>query len=62
MKLPNVNIVIDSVKDAKTKALNTLVTEKSFQKPLQAIIDAEAELAKAVYNAFDEWMNKAKVI
>lgn len=62
MKLPNVNIVIDSVKDAKTKALNTLVTEKSFQKPLQAIIDAEAELAKATYNAFDEWMNKLKVI
>lgn len=62
MKLPNVNIVIDSVKDAKTKALNTLVIEKSFQKPLQAIIDAEAELAKATYNAFDEWMNKLKVI
>lgn len=61
MQLPNVNIAIDSIKDAKTKALNTLVTDKAFQKPLQAFIDAEAQLAKATFNAVDEFFSKFKV-
>ena len=62
MQLPNVNVVIDSIKDAKTKALTTLVTDENFQKPLKTFIDAEAELAKATFSAFEDLVSRFKVI
>lgn len=61
MQFANATNVIDSIKDAKTKALNTLVTEQSFRKPLQAMIDAEAALAKATVDAIDNALSKFKV-
>lgn len=53
---------IETVKTAKSTALKTLVTEESFRKPLQSMIDAEAELAKAAMKAADAFMFKFKMV
>lgn len=53
-------IVIDTVKDAKTTMLKTVVTDESFRKPLQAMVDAEAQLAKALVKSTNEFFGKFK--
>lgn len=61
MQFVNATTVIDSIKDAKTKVLNTVVTEQSFRKPLQSMIDAEAALAKATLDAVEDLVSKFKL-
>ena len=53
-------MVIDTVKDAKTTMLKTVVTDESFRKPLQAMVDAEAQLAKAFVKSTTEFFGKFK--
>lgn len=52
---------IETVKTAKSTVLKTLVNEESFRKPLQSMIDAEAELAKAAFAFMDTLISKAKI-
>ena len=52
---------IDTIKSAKSTALNTSVTDKTFSKPLQEMIDAEAALAKATVKAIEDFVSKFKV-
>jgi hypothetical protein len=40
------NQAIDAIQDLNTKSLKTFVTEESFRKPLQAIVDAQTAYAK----------------
>ena len=60
MQFTNATTAIDSIKDIKTNVLKTLVTEQSFLKPLQAMVDAEAQLAKAAVSAMEEFFSKFK--
>lgn len=53
-------MVIDTVKDMKTNVLKTVVTDESFRKPLQAMVDAEAQLAKAYVKTVTEFAGKFK--
>lgn len=53
-------MVIDTVKDMKTNVLKTVVTDESFRKPLQAMIDAEAQLAKAYVKTVTDFAGKIK--
>lgn len=61
MQFTNATTVIDSIKDAKTKVLKNLVTEQSILKPLQAMVEAEADLAKATFKAFEDMVGKFKL-
>lgn len=54
------NTAIDTIKDAKTNALKTFVTDESFRKPLQAMVEAEATLAKNMAKAFQDALSKFK--
>jgi hypothetical protein len=58
--MTQINTAIDSIKDAKTTALKTFVTDESIRKPLQAMVDAEAALAKNVAKAFQDAFSKFK--
>jgi hypothetical protein len=40
--------------------LKTVVTDESFRKPLQAMVDAEAQLAKAFVKSTNEFFGKFK--
>lgn len=53
-------MVIDTVKDIKTNVLKTVVTDESFRKPLQAMVDAEAQLAKAYVKTVTDFAGKFK--
>ena len=61
MQFTNATTAIDSIKDIKTNVLKTLVTEQSFLKPLQAMVDAEAALAKATVKTFEDLVGKFKL-
>lgn len=61
MQFANATTAIDTIKDAKTKILDTLVTEQSFRKPLQSFVDAEAQLAKATVRAVEDFLTKFKL-
>ena len=62
MQLSQVNTFIDTVKNTKSTVIKTLVTDKTFSAPLQAMVDAEAQLAKATVTAFEDLVAKFKVI
>lgn len=53
--------IIDTIKDAKSTTLKTFVQEEQFRKPLQAMVDAEATLAKAIAKSTETFLSKFKV-
>lgn len=61
MQLSQVNTFIDTLKDTKATIINSLVTDKTFNAPLQAMVEAEAQFAKATITAIDELVAKFKV-
>lgn len=62
MQLAYATSFIDTIKSTKETIIKTLVTEKTFSEPLQAMVEAEAKLAKATLTAMDEMIAKFKVI
>lgn len=48
---------IDTIQTAKSQILNTVVPNDTFKKPLQSLIDAQTEFAKAAakvsYDLYD---------
>lgn len=56
--MTQINTTIDTIKDAKTTALKTFVTDESIRKPLQAMVDAEATLAKNIMKSFEDFSTK----
>jgi hypothetical protein len=61
MQFTHATNAIDTIKDAKATVLKTLVTDETFRKPLQAMVDAEAQLAKATVKSIEEMVAKFKV-
>jgi len=47
------NVFIDTVQDAKSNALKTIVTDSKTREPLQAFIDAQTTFAKEVTKIAD---------
>ena len=60
MQFAHATTAIDTIKDAKSTALKSIVTDEKFRKPLQAMVDAEAQLAKATVSAMEEFFSKFK--
>ena len=60
MQFAHATTAIDTIKDAKSTALKTMVSDEKFRKPLQAMVDAEAQLAKAAVSAMEEFFSKFK--
>ena len=58
--MQQLNVYIDSVSSAKSNMLKTLVTEESLRKPMQNMIDAEAQLSKAVVTYYENLFAKFK--
>lgn len=56
--MTQITTAIDTIKDAKTTALKTFVTDESIRKPLQAMVDAEATLAKNIMKSFEDFATK----
>ena len=61
MQFTYATTAIDTIKDAKDTVLKSLVTDETFRKPLQAMIDAEAQLAKATVKSIEDMVAKFKV-
>jgi hypothetical protein len=59
--MQQLNTIIDTVTDAKTNALKTIVTEESFRKPLQEMVNAENALAKATVSYVNDMFAKCKM-
>ena len=59
--MQQLNTIIDTVTDAKTNALKTIVTEESFRKPLQEMVNAENSLAKATVSHVNDMFAKCKM-
>jgi len=53
------NTAIDSVQYAKTQFLNTFVKEELFREPLQQFVNAQAQFARQMVSASDEFVEKA---
>lgn len=49
-----VNQAIDTVQNAKTSFLKSVVTEDKYRAPLQSFVDAQTEFAKEVVRVTDE--------
>ena len=60
MQFAHATTAIDTIKDAKSTALKSIVTDEKFRKPLQAMVDAEAQLAKAAVSAMEDFFSKFK--
>lgn len=52
---------IDAVSSVKTNMLKTFVTEESMRKPMQTMVDAEAQLSKAVVSYYENLFSKFKM-
>lgn len=61
MQFTYATTAIDTIKDAKATVLKSLVTDETFRKPLQAMIDAEAQLAKATVKSIEDMVAKFKM-
>lgn len=48
------NAAIDAVQSAKTQFISNFVKEETFQKPLQAFVDAQTTFAKVVAKTADD--------
>lgn len=46
------NAFIDSIQDQNAKVVDTVVTDKTFSTPLQAMIVAQTEYTKAITKSF----------
>jgi hypothetical protein len=53
-------VTIDSIQQAKSKALSALVVDEKIRKPLQNLIDAETAYAKTFTSAFEDLLNLGK--
>jgi hypothetical protein len=53
-------VTIDSIQQAKSKALSALVVDEKVRKPLQTLIDAETAYAKTLTAAFEDLLNLGK--
>lgn len=53
------NTAIDSVQYAKTQFLNTFVKEELFREPLQQFVNAQAQFARQMVSASDEFVEAA---
>jgi hypothetical protein len=58
--MTQLNTIIDTVKDSKGTFLKTFVQDNQIRKPLQAIVDAEAELAKLFAKSVEDFASKFK--
>ena len=52
------NVFIDTVQDAKSNALKTIVTDSKTREPLQAFIDAQTTFAKEVTRIADTFYSQ----
>ena len=59
--MQQLNTIIDTVTDLKTNVLKTIVTEESFRKPLQEMVNAENALAKATVSYVNDMFAKCKM-
>lgn len=62
MQFAQATSFIDTIKTTKETIIKSLVTDKTFSEPLQAMVEAEAKLAKATVTAIDEMIAKFKVM
>ena len=58
--MTQLNTFIDTIKDTKGTFLKTYVQDKQIREPLQAIVDAEAALAKQFTKAMEDFVSKFK--
>ena len=58
--MTQLNTIIDTISASKGTFLKTFVQEKQIREPLQAIVDAEAALAKQFTKAMEDFVSKFK--
>lgn len=56
--MTQLNTFIDTIKESKGTFLKTFVQDNQIRKPLQAIVDAEAELAKLFTKSVEDFASK----
>lgn len=54
-----ITTAIDSIQYAKTQFLNTFVKEESIRQPLQLFVNAQAQFARQVVHAAEDFLTAA---